>query len=744
MQFHSIHLPSWLATGMVFQQGVPLILFGKAQKHALIKLEIVKDPTDGRKVSKLDTDYGIILTREVRTDEEGNFDFELPSYKASTDAYTFIFSYANETVAIKDLRCGDLWLMFGSTPLCVPIVQTAAPRTPLKESALHLMRFLVSSNRDISSDLKYTYEPTAEGKLFSWVTARSGQALAAVSATAFSLAYHLADQLHYPVGIIDLSMDHSSIYSWISRKTIHSFSQIEDYLKEKHLYFDEIAWNELFCIPAKEDEVADETASAPISETKKEITSDDDKVEEIVPGQEFELMFGDIPVNPAKNAEDKTRHQGNISTLTFDIPVFASRKETPEKKDDKPDMTTPRTKVMGLLYNEKLFPLKDMSIRGIVFAPDYEDSELTKNYEMFVRALLTDLSEIFGPKIISSKQSVPSLILMHLRPAYSSDPYAFVNFNESLSAIRRRIPMPIGILSLHDMLLPDKTMQFQIGRRLSTIALGLHFTPKMPTSSPECVGVEIIGNKAMLTFDNTSDGLKLAENESSLRGFAVCGKNRVYYPAHAKVLHGVRVMVWHDDVSEPYGVTYGYYPIPHEATFKSRSDLPVLPFRFSKEDSVYSPDLSFANCDQLSIVGIEKEDLDFALLPAYRVCRGHGSIFLETLNKTEGSASLRIEYVPEEGVFSFSPILSYTSLYAPLDLSSFSKVQIDVFNPDQNAKRVSVEGFVGEVNLKAGLMWQTLQFVCIPDTPLLIRSMEISIYDDEDKGSVYVDNIRFS
>ena len=304
--------------------------------------------------------------------------------------------------------------------------------------------------------------------------------------------------------------------------------------------------------------------------------------------------------------------------------------------------------------------------------------------------------------------------------------------------------MPIGILSLHDMLLPDKTMQFQIGRRLSTIALGLHFTPKMPTASPECVGVEIIGNKAMLTFDNTSDGLKLAENESSLRGFAVCGKNRVYYPAHAKVLHGVRVMVWHDNVSEPYGVTYGYYPIPHEATFKSRSDLPVLPFRFSKEDSVYSPDLSFANCDQLSVVGIEKEGLDFALLPAYRVCRGHGSIFLETMNKTEGSASLRIEYVPEEGVFSFSPILDYISLYAPLDLSTFGEVKIDVFNPDQNAKRVSIEGFVGEVNLKAGLMWQTLQFVCIPDTKLMIRSMEISIYDDEDKGSVYIDNIRFS
>ena len=265
------------------------------------------------------------------------------------------------------------------------------------------------------------------------------------------------------------------------------------------------------------------------------------------------------------------------------------------------------------------------------------------------------------------------MILLHLHPIFTdpAEPYRLVNFNESLSLIRRRFPMPIGVLSQHDMLLPDKAMTFYIGRRLSSIALGLHFTPKMPTSSPECVGVEVVGNKVMISFDNTSDGLKLAENESVLRGFAICGEDKVYRPAHAKILHGVRVMVWHDDIKTPLGVTYGYYPVPHDSTFRNRADLPVLPFRFDRAEATYAPDLTFTNCDQLTFIGLEHKGSDFSRLPVYEVRKGSGQIFLETLNKTEGAGSLRIEYIPEDGKFSFAPILSYTSIYAPLDLSSF-------------------------------------------------------------------------
>ena len=57
MQINPIILPSWLMSKCVFQQGVEHKIEGIAAPSATVTLEIVKDPTDGRKVSKLDTDF---------------------------------------------------------------------------------------------------------------------------------------------------------------------------------------------------------------------------------------------------------------------------------------------------------------------------------------------------------------------------------------------------------------------------------------------------------------------------------------------------------------------------------------------------------------------------------------------------------------------------------------------------------------------------------------------------------------
>jgi len=717
MSLNAIQLPVWVSTGMVFQQGVPLHLHGSAQRHITIRLEIVKDPTDGRKVSKLDTDYGIIHSKDTRADENGSFYFSLPSYKASTDAYTFIFSTPNETITVKDLRCGDVWLFFGSAPLSVPISKTGAPRTPLKDSALKLIRFFTSLREGVPADEPCSFVPKSSLLQSSWITVRDGTALAGVTSVGFSMAYHLADQLHYPIGIIDLAVQGSAIYSWISRKSFLSDPDLVAILNDKQLYLDEEEWGRRFSGAGEEPAVSEETAADPASE----------------PGQ------ANTAPAPEQDLVHKTVSSAGNMKLMAEIPIIHTEKKTIPIAD------IPQERRMTLLYNHKIAPLLNMNIRGIVFAPDQQDSLFTDRYDTLMRVLLADLAEVFGPRKITSRQNIPSLILLRTHPEYAdaADPYRLTMFNEAVSAIRQKLPMPIGVLSQHDMLLPEKAMTFYLGRRLSFIAMGLHFTPKMPTSSPECNGVEIVGNKAMLSFDNTNDGLKLAENESVLRGFSVCGDDRVYRPAQAKVLHGVRVMVWHDDISVPRGVTYGFSPIPHNATFRSRTDLPVVPFRFDREPSRYSPDLTFTHCDQLTFVGLEKPDSDFSVLPVYEVCRGSGTIYLETLNRTEGSGSLRIEYITEGGAFSIAPILRYASLYAPLDLSSFRTVKIDVFNPDQQTKELHVAGFDGPVTIKTGLMWQTLQLTYSESGPMMLTHFEMTVLDPQKKGSIYIDNIRF-
>ena len=121
MDINPIVLPSWLTEKSVFQQGVELVIDGYAAPSATITLEIVKDPTDGRRVSKLDTEYGVILSLETTTSGKGHFEFKVPPYKASTDTYTFIFTCFSENVTIKDIRCGDVWVFLGSELLSVPI-----------------------------------------------------------------------------------------------------------------------------------------------------------------------------------------------------------------------------------------------------------------------------------------------------------------------------------------------------------------------------------------------------------------------------------------------------------------------------------------------------------------------------------------------------------------------------------------------------------------------------------------------
>jgi len=745
---NTFKLPAWLSTGMVFQQGVPLLLYGDAGQYSSVTLEVVKDPTDGRRVSKLDTDYGVILSLETRTDETGVFSFELPTYKASTDAYTLIFHSVTESITIKDLRCGDVWVFLGSQPLCIPISRAGAPRTPLKEKSLSLIRFFMPERTGLSADGKYFYAKSDKPSPSPWIRIKDSALLSQVSSVAFSLAYHLADQLHYPIGIIDLALEGSAIYSWMSREGIESSAELTSAMKERKLFLSENDWNAYFggektIQPSVDTEKTDKdkkTLSDP-AELAVETTKPSENSPEEATLSEKDIV-ADLHNEPEVDLESK---KSTDETTTGNVKALSNLSIEVAAKKHMLDDSVPKERLMTALFNNKLIHFRDVSIRGIVYAPDISDSSLTEQYLQFVRQFLIDMSSVFGPKKIIHKSTVPSLILLQISPENlePKNPLRYLELNETLSLIRRKLPMPIGILSQHDLLLPEKAKTFTIGRRLASIALGLHFTPKMPSSSPECIGVEIVANKIMLNFDNTVDGLKLAENESVLRGFAICGEDRVYMPANARILHGVRVMVWHDDIAQPIGVAYAYSPVPHLATFRNRADLPVLPFRFDREKSENLPDLTFANCDNLDFIGRQTWESPFEVLPVFKVLKGEGSICKEVLNKTQGSAALRIEYLTENSQFNFGPVLSYATLFAPLNLSQFRQIAIDIFNPDLAEKALTVSGFSGRAVIQVGLRWQTLILPVDGDDPLLLQNLEIGIFDTQRNGSVYIDNIRF-
>ncbi|MCQ2533630.1 MAG: hypothetical protein MJ172_03580 [Clostridia bacterium] len=763
---NSIILPDWLDNKTIFQQGIPFVIEGTAPSSATVTLEIIKDPTDGKSVSKLDTDYGVILSLETTTSQKGKFKFTVPAYKASLDAYTFVFTCLSDTKKITDLRCGDVWVFLGSDFLSIPMNKSQAPQIPFKRKVMELIRFFKPNRNGLEAGEKnISFEPKEHFKDSKWLKITDTTELAEVSSSVFAFAYSLADQIHYPVGIVDLAYENSSIINWISRDSINGITALSDYLESLGLNLDEEKYKKQLTLELNKEKAEklrkeikesnshfdfDLSKDLELSKLTGKSTSDNSGLSLDFPTSDASTLANpgtktETTEDSKENAENKDKEASSNSNVqsmtrqldfTFDVP--SSFKEEDAKGD-----LIPLIKRNSIMYNSKLSPLKGMTIRGMCFSPNKTEL-IYDRYDLLLMGLLDTLMSVFEPHEVEDMDSMPSLLFLAMHPnnVPFDNPYRVLEFNEELLIFTHKLMMPTSIVSCHDLLLPDKTKSFVIGTRLSVVALGIHFTEKLPKASPTCAGVERAGNKLIVTFDNIGDGLKLDEGEQVLRGFSICGEDRIFHPANAIILHGVRVMVWRDDILEPVGVTYGFSPIPHEARFKNLSGLPVLPFRMDRNPSFYASDLNFASCDKLTFIGKKNKDSEFEELKVFRSFKGNGVIATDMLHKTEGEASIKIQYETENSLYGFEPCLEYASLFAPLEVQGKRYILMDVFNPEEKTKRISVKGFIGVAELAPRLDWQMVKLE-FNGNVIKLDELKITIEDKSRTGEIYIDNIRF-
>ena len=504
MQINPIILPSWLTSKCVFQQGVEIKIEGVAAPSATVTLEIVKDPTDGRKVSKLDTDYGVILSRESTTSSKGKFSFTIPPYKASSDAYTFTFKCLTDQTTLTDIRCGDVWVFLGSDFLSIPMKEANATKAPLKRKVMNYLRFFSPVRNGLEEGEEiYPAEDKTHYRNAEWIKVTETDKLAQVSSSAFAFAYRLSDQISYPVGVVDLAYNDSTILNWIAPFAMDRVEALKDVVINMGLYLDEEGYKKLLAIDAKKKKAAElkEEYKKTIDEGDIDISMQDEikrlsgeDPDDIKPLDIDFPTSGDSTLNASKG------HKENISFSSASQLDFGM---IPEKKEDSGKLSAEDEKRfiklkyrMSILYRTKLVPLKNLSVRGFCFSPD-KGELLFERYDLFLMGLLTTLAEVFEPKEVYDETVMPSILFvtMHPNDVDFDNPYSVLEFNENFTAFTKLLSMPSGIVSMHDMLLHDKTISFILRMRLATIALGTHFSPKMSKSSPEPNDIEIAGNK---------------------------------------------------------------------------------------------------------------------------------------------------------------------------------------------------------------------------------------------------------
>lgn len=119
-----------------------------------------------------------------------------------------------------------------------------------------------------------------------------------------------------------------------------------------------------------------------------------------------------------------------------------------------------------------------------------------------------------------------------------------------------------------------------VSNRLARLALAKDYGIKLPHLSPRFKSMEVIEGKAFITFDHVGTGL-YAFDMREPKGFAICGKDKKFVWANAKLSKQDKVEVWADGIKEPVAVRYAWSNNPVSNLYSKTGSvtLPATPFR---------------------------------------------------------------------------------------------------------------------------------------------------------------------
>ncbi len=633
---------------------------------------------------------GIIFKQQVEAQERGLFFCELPPLTASFDRYRLTLSSKNCQVYINNILIGEVWLCLGSSNMAMPANLTDVK--PLcQQFARNPYVRLFKQNHSGLFRGENSYHYAPVARVSAGSwLSAKSPLLPECSAIGLSFAYKLQATLNLPVAVYDLACLDTSMHNWLSTKIVRKQTKWVDKLRHAGINCDNLQ---------------------PLSKAT---------------------------INAGK-----------------DIPTIELEQ-------------------VGSMFNHKIAPYSNLSVRGILWQAGEREVEEPSFYVAQLKALSYQFS-----KLLRAPKQKPAFIYSQLSPAcFIEDSTLLSRFNEALVKVRRSLALPAGLVSVYD--LPgdyhqasatdskdnkDEIAKFwcdpaypkakrKIGERMARLALGLSYNKDVPSSAAECVWAETVGNKMMLEFANVGKKLQLNSTEHELKGFWLRGSNTNYLPAKAKLLYGFRVMVWHEEISEPVACSYAFSDFNQTCNLCGDQLHPVLPFRLENSSPNYQF-LPWLSCDRLEIYAVAEGNP--GLYPLWQTSSEHARFTLKKhtqYTKNLGNHSLLLSYSHAEAhPLQFGPILNYDSAHGPLDLHSWQSLEIHLFNSEHRRKalRLIIKTHETEysselVTIEDKLDWQRLEFSLQEAGKEIdlsaITDLQFELVDGYGQGNLYIDRIN--
>lgn len=194
-----ITLPKIIGDNMVLQRNKPVAIWGNASTGERITIRFDQQ------------------TKTTVADNSGNWKIELNAMAASDKSAVMTISGANETISLKNILVGEVWLCSGQSNMEYTMMKETKFANAQRSKGIDSIQLKRENYPDIRLFL-VKLDLLKPGDVNKGWNEAKGESIRAFSAAGYFFAKKLFEELHVPIGVISAAVPGSAIEPWMSGK----------------------------------------------------------------------------------------------------------------------------------------------------------------------------------------------------------------------------------------------------------------------------------------------------------------------------------------------------------------------------------------------------------------------------------------------------------------------------------------------------------------------------------------------
>lgn len=227
------------------------------------------------------------------------------------------------------------------------------------------------------------------------------------------------------------------------------------------------------------------------------------------------------------------------------------------------------------LYNGMLAPVTKYTVKGALWYQGEASTPRANEYFNLMQTMISDWRKKWKQeKLPVIAVQLPNYGMADEQPQESDWAQLREAQLDSMSIPDTGLAVTIDVGEWNDL---HPLRKREVGERLALAARKVAYGENIVAFGPLYKGMEIQGNKVVISFTSTGDGLKTRDGKE-IKHFALAGTDKKFVWAKAEIV-GDTVVVWSDSIPKPKAVRYAWAYNPESANLVNSEGLPASPFR---------------------------------------------------------------------------------------------------------------------------------------------------------------------